>query len=249
MAIDATLFKLISYKEMTLLRYALYFTPPQDHPLSCTAQHWLGSDPFKGELCPQVAVAGFLPEELHHLTADPRRYGFHGTLKAPFELAAGKTEMQLLQALAEFSAECEAFEIAEMMLGELGPFFALVPGKESAALQMLADETVRRFEPFRAPLSQADIARRNPDELTESGRRNLEMWGYPYVFDDFRFHMTLTGKVPSERRAAMREVLEEKFAAFIGQPLLIDTLALFIEPQRGAPFTVHSLLPLGGTSK
>lgn len=234
---------------MTLLRYALYFTPPQDHPLSRAAQHWLGSNPFKGELCSQLAVPGFPPEELHDLTADPRRYGFHGTLKAPFELSAGRTETQLLQALDEFSAECEAFEIPEMMLGQLGPFFALVPSGECAELQMLADETVRRFEPFRAPLSDADIARRKPEELTESGRRNLETWGYPYVFDDFRFHMTLTGKVPAERRPAMREALEERFGAFIGQPLLIDTVALFIEPQHGAPFAVHSLLPLGGRSK
>jgi putative phosphonate metabolism protein len=234
---------------MTLLRYALYFTPPQDHPLSRAAQHWLGSDPFTGGVCPQVAVPGFPPEELRDLTADPRRYGFHGTLKAPFELAAGKTEMQLLQALDEFSAECETFEIPEMKLGQLGPFFALVPSNECTALQILADETVRRFEPFRAPLSQADIARRKPEELTEAGRRNLETWGYPYVFDDFRFHMTLTGKVPVEQRPAMRAALGERFGAFIGQPLIIDTLALFVEPHRGAPFTVHSLLPLGGTSK
>jgi len=231
------------------LRYALYFTPAEDHPLSQAAQHWLGSDPFKGGVCPQAAVPGFLPEELRDLTADPRRYGFHGTLKAPFELAPGKTEMQLLQAIDEFSAECEAFEIREMTLGQLGPFFALVPSDACAALQMLADETVRRFEPFRATLSDADIARRKPEELTESGRRNLETWGYPYVFDEFRFHMTLTGKVPVERRAAMRDALAARFGAFVGQPLLIDAVALFVEPQRGAPFTVHSLLPLGGTSK
>ncbi len=234
---------------MTLLRYALYFTPPEDHPLSHAAQHWLGSNPFKGGISPQTVVPGFSPEELRDLTMDPRRYGFHGTLKAPFELAPGKVETQLLQALDEFSAECDAFEIPVMRLGQLGPFFALVPAADNAALQALADETVRRFEPFRAPLSEADIARRKPEELTESGRRNLMAWGYPYVFEDFRFHMTLTGKVPAERRPAMRDALEQRFGAFIGQPLRIDTVALFIEPQRGAPFTVHSLLPLGGTSK
>ncbi|OJF91326.1 DUF1045 domain-containing protein [Pararhizobium antarcticum] len=231
------------------MRYALYFTPPEDHPLSQAAQNWLGSNPFRDGVFSQATVPGFAAEELRDLTADPRRYGFHGTLKAPFELAEGRTEAQLLQALDAFSADCAAFEIPEMTLGQLGPFFALVPQGECAALRAFADHLVLGFEPFRAPLCEADIARRKPDELTQSGRTNLMTWGYPYVFEEFRFHMTLTGKVPADRRAAMRAVLEDLFGAFIGQPLPVDTVALFVEPQRGAPFSVHSLLPLGGTSK
>jgi hypothetical protein len=108
---------------------------------------------------------------------------------------------------------------------------------------------VRYFSPFRAPLSEADIARRKPEMLSTQMRSNLFDWGYPYVFESFRFHMTLTGQVPTERQAAMKALLEREFAPFIGQPMDVTSLALFVEPARGAPFTVHSLLPLGGTSK
>ncbi|TCM54901.1 putative phosphonate metabolism protein [Rhizobium sp. PP-F2F-G48] len=227
------------------MRYALYFTPPKDDALTLAASAWLSRDAFLDGRVPTPEVPGFSTEELGTLTADPRRYGFHATLKAPFELAPGRTEAELLAALDEFSAESEPFEIPSLTLGQLGPFFALVPGAPSDALASFAAETVRRFEPFRAALSPEDMERRKPETLPPAERRNLETWGYPYVFDAFRFHMTLTGKVPEDRRPAMRTALEEAFAGFLGKPLPVTALALFIEPKRGSPFTVHSLMPLG----
>lgn len=230
------------------MRYALYFTPPADDALTLSAAAWLGRDAFLDGIVATPSLPGFAPEAVKQLTADPRRYGFHATIKAPFELAPGRTEKQLLQALDEFSAEGSAFDIPEIVLGQIGPFFALVPKEECPELQAFAGEAVRRFEPFRAALSPADIERRNPDRLTESQRSNLHAFGYPYVFDEFRFHMTLTGPVPSEQQATMRGVLEEAFAGFVGRPLAVNGIALFTEARRGAAFTVHSILPLGGAS-
>jgi putative phosphonate metabolism protein len=231
------------------VRYAFYISPDEDDPLSAAAARWLGANPFTGETWDLEPAGDFSSDELMALTADPRRYGFHGTLKAPFSLAPGKTEAQLLDELDVFSEECTPFEIPEMTLGQLGPLFALVPAVSCSELQDFADETVRRFSPFRAPLSDADIARRKPELLGDVMRSNLFDWGYPYVFESFRFHMTLTGPVPVDRQPAMKALLEQIFAPFIGQPLGVTSLALFTEPARGAPFTVHSLLPLGGTSK
>ncbi|MEK1929119.1 MAG: DUF1045 domain-containing protein [Pararhizobium sp.] len=231
------------------MRYAFYLTPDEDHPLTNAAAKWLGSNPFTGETARLEAASDFDAVDLTALTSDPRRYGFHGTLKAPFPLAAAKTEVQLLTAFDRFAEECAPFEIPEMVLGQLGPFFALVPAADCPELQALADETVRRFEPFRAPLSSDDLSRRKPDSLTDVHRSNLLSWGYPYVFESFQFHMTLTGPVPVERQVSMRALLEQTFAEFIGKPLAVTSLALFTEHARGAPFTVHSLLPLGGTSK
>ncbi|PYE33071.1 putative phosphonate metabolism protein [Rhizobium sp. PP-F2F-G38] len=227
------------------MRYALYFTPPKDDALTLAAAAWLSRDAFLDGRVPTPEVPGFTTEELGTLTAEPRRYGFHATLKAPFELAPGRTETELLAALDEFSAESEPFEIPSLTLGQLGPFFALVPGAPSDALSRFAAKTVRRFEPFRAALSAEDIARRNPEMLPTAQRENLENWGYPYVFDEFRFHMTLTGAVPKVRRPAVQAALEEAFAGFLDKPLPVTALALFIEPKRGSPFTVHSLMPLG----
>ncbi|MBP1858607.1 DUF1045 domain-containing protein [Rhizobium herbae] len=231
------------------MRYAFYISPDEDDPLSAAAERWLGGNPFTGETHALQAAGDFDAAELTALTADPRRYGFHGTLKAPFELAPGTSESQLLDVFDAFAGECVPFEIPKMVLGQLGPFFALVPAGNCPELQGLANETVRRFSPFRASLSEADMARRKPEQLSDVMRRNLLEWGYPYVFESFRFHMTLTGPVPAERQASMKRLLEQSFAPFIGKPLTVASLALFIEPERGAPFTVHSLLPLGGTSK
>lgn len=230
------------------MRYALYFTPPASDPLTLAAQRWLGRNAFTGANLEQPAVSGFDAAALSGLTADPRRYGFHATLKAPFTLAEGRSEAELIAEIGRFVSEVEPFEIPEAIVGRLGSFFALVPGDHFDPLQVFAGEVVRRFERFRAPLTSADIARRKPDELTAAERQNLVQWGYPYVFDEFRFHMTLTGRVPAERRDAVERVLLDQFAEFHGRPLAIHGLALFREPSRGADFTVHSLFPLGGAA-
>jgi len=227
------------------LRYALYFTPPASDPLTLAAQRWLGRNAFTGTPLVQPEANGL---DAAALTADPRRYGFHATLKAPFALAEGRSEAELLAEIGRFVSETEPFDIPEIIVGRLGSFFALVPGDHCDALQNFAGEVVRRFERFRAPLTSADIARRKPDELSAAERQNLVQWGYPYVFDEFRFHMTLTGRVPAERRDAVEGALRAHFAEFHGRPLPIAGLALFREPARGADFTVHSLFPLGGAA-
>nr|WP_274706801.1 DUF1045 domain-containing protein [Allorhizobium sonneratiae] len=229
------------------VRYAIYFTPPADAPLTRAASHWLGRDAFTGEDSPQPSVTGFTPERLAELTADPRRYGFHATLKAPFHLHDTKSEADLLEAFAAFCGKTAAFNIPSVIVSQIGPFFALVPDQTYTALQDFAASVVRHFEPFRAPLSEADMARRKPEKLNDSQRAHLLQWGYPYVFDDFRFHMTLTGPVTPEDSPAMQAELNGRFADITHQPLAITGLGLFIEDSRGAPFTVHSWLPLSGS--
>ncbi len=112
-------------------------------------------------------------------------------------------------------------------------------------LQIFAASVVEAFEPFRAPLSDADIARRRPERLTEAQRKNLATWGYPYVMDEFRFHMTLTTQVEAEHASPVGAELRHRFGAYEGVPLAIDGLALFVETARGEPFTIHRWQPLG----
>ncbi len=219
------------------MRYAVYFTPPADDPLTLAANAWLGRDAFGR------AVDSFAGDEA--LTREPARYGFHGTLKAPFHLAQGKSESDLLAAFDNFASKTPAFEIGETKIGQLGPFFALVPAEgHETQISAQAQSVVESFEEFRAPLGHADIERRNPDALPERQRNYLLKWGYPYVFEEFRFHMTLTGKVPKDQRATVRSKLDTHFAAFSGKPLKISHIALFCEPHRGAPFDVLRLRAL-----
>ncbi len=231
------------------LRYALYFTPPKDDPLTGAASIWLGRDAFTGEAYPAPEEDGMPAAEQFELTADPRRYGFHATIKAPFALASSVTERDLIAVVEDFAGRTPAFDVPELVLGQIGRFFALVPGFMHAPLQDFAASVVKSFEPFRAALSEADVTRRKPEQLTESQRSNLMRWGYPYVMGDFGFHMTLTGQVPEERSALMKSILEKRFADFIGRPLSISGLAVFIEEERGALFKIHSWLPLAGAKR
>ena len=213
------------------MRYAIYFTPPAEDPLVHAASSWLGRDAFGRDVEEAAPQYGLIRE--------PARYGFHGTLKAPFHLAAARSESELFDAFDEFAARTSPFEIGKMAIEQIGPFFALVPdtGHETQ-ITKLAEDVVRSFEPFRAPLGHADIERRNPKALPERQRRYLLDWGYPYLFEEFRFHMTLTGKVAPEETASTYERLKSRFGSFDGKPMKISHLALFFEPERGAPFNV-----------
>ena len=220
------------------MRYAIYYTPSLQHPLAHAAMTWLGRNGFDDKVVP--TYHGF-----EDLVAAPRKYGFHGTLKAPFRLAEGHNEAELLAQFQDFAARQKSFTLPALTLARLGPFFALVPSASNQDLQKLCDDCVTHFEPFRAPLSEADIARRKPETLTSKQCAHLMAWGYPYVFDEFRFHLTLTGQVPQTRASNVEAALHAHFAEFIDQSLAIDMLALFVEPEAGAPFKVHATAGLG----
>lgn len=231
------------------MRYAIYFTPAKDDPLTQAASLWLGRDAYEGRDLTPPTDTGLTEDEWRAMTADPRRYAFHATLKAPFALADGKDEAGLIAAVDAFAGEAVAFDIPDLVVAGLGPFFALVPGAPNPNLQDFAGSIVEHFEAFRAPLSDADIARRKPEKLSEPQRDYLHRYGYPYVMEEFRFHMTLTGPVAEERRTAMHALLTDRFAAFTGKPRRIDALTVFVEPQRGKPFSVLHRVPLTGSQK
>ncbi len=217
------------------MRAAIYFTPPDDAPLAHLASDWLGRDAFTG------AQTRPLEPWLQPLVADPARYGFHATMKAPFRPAGGVSLEALDDHLAAFCAAREATTIRALALHRISGFFALVPDRAEPALDALAAETVRAFEPVRAPLGPAELARRKPESLSERQRAYLTDWGYPYVFEEFRFHMTLTGRVPEDAAPAVEAMLLARFEPVLGQPLRIGSLALFCESGPGQPFLVHSL--------
>ncbi|WP_099864602.1 DUF1045 domain-containing protein [Pararhizobium haloflavum] len=226
------------------MRYALYFTPPARHPLTMAAARWLGRDAFSGKAIESPAVAGLTSDDIWHHTAAPRRYGFHATIKAPFQLAADRSESELLADLMQFCGRLEPFAVP-LAINRIGPFFALTPEVPSPALQDLADAVVRRFEPYRAALSEADLERRSSGSLTCRQLEYLQRWGYPFVFDMFRFHMTLTGPIAKEEAPQVEQALAAYFEPLLGEPLDVASLALFIEPESGAPFIVDSLHPMG----
>lgn len=229
------------------MRYAVYYTPGPAHRLAGAAATWLGRDPHTGEARKQPDLDWLPADDLERLTADPRRYGFHGTLKAPFRLGRDVRAADLVDELERFAAAAAPVMVPTgLKVARLGPFFALVPADACPDLAAFASDCVRRFEPFRAPLSDTELERRRRSRLTDNQDSLLVKWGYPYVFDEFRFHMTLTGRVPETLRDPMQEELETYFADHTGRALQLDTLSLFAQAAPDEAFLVQAIYPLEG---
>jgi len=234
-------------------RVAIYAAPgsgpdPYGARLLERAEEWLGRSTI-GRSVRDAGNQGCEPtgwtrEAIDALTVDARRYGFHGTLKAPFRLAAGRSLGELDRAVAQFAANHADVLIPQLALTRLDSFYALTPGVTAKPLHTLADQVVAALDEFRAPLEPAERARRRPERLTERQRDLLDAWGYPYVFDEFRFHLTLTDRVAPEHRPEVEAVLRDWFADSLGRDIALDVLAVFVEPEPGAEFELHSYHPL-----
>jgi len=72
----------------------------------------------------------------------------------------------------------------------------------------------------------------------------LDCWGYPYVMEEFRFHMTLTCRLDTERRGSILAMLRERFAVLGLERLAIDRLALFKQDAASARFRIIESWPL-----
>ncbi|MES1149361.1 MAG: DUF1045 domain-containing protein, partial [Bradyrhizobium guangdongense] len=178
------------------------------------------------------------------ITADPRKYGFHATLKAPMSLAPGSSESELTAACAGFAGTARPIPVIRPVVESISGFLAVIPAEPVADLQRLAADGVRDFDAFRAPLTAEDRARRKPDRLTKRQRDYLDRWGYPYVMEEFRFHMTLTGRLDAERRGPILEMLQRRFAALRLETLAIDRIALFRQPDAASRFRIIGEWPL-----
>lgn len=227
---------------MTAPRYAIYLAPSPDTPFWRAASRVIGRDAVTGESLPFPPLAPCDAADWAEVTAEPRRYGFHATLKAPFELAEDVDEALLVEAARGFAAARHGFSIADLSVKAMKSFIALTPDAPHADLDGLAADCVVAFEPFRAPLAPAERARRVATLADPRHVASVDRWGYPWVFEDFRFHMTLTGPLAEPRREAVRAEL----AAFLGdvaRPFAVDAIVVFRQERRDAPFRVLERFP------
>ncbi|MBR0961383.1 DUF1045 domain-containing protein [Bradyrhizobium japonicum] len=219
-------------------RYAIYFAAGRDSALSRFGAGLLGYDAYSGDEARFPHEALQIAPDWHDVSADPRRYGFHGTLKAPMALASGKTEAELIAACTMFAGRARRLPVIRPVVDTISGFIAVIPAEPVDALQELAADSVRDFDAFRAPLTAEDRARRKPEKLSERQRDYLDRWGYPYVMEEFRFHMTLTGRLDVERRGPILQMLREQFAALKLDALTVDRIALFKQDDARARFRI-----------
>lgn len=206
-------------------RYALYWAPDPG-PLAEFTAAWLGWDAAGGCAVDHPDLPG-LPLPVAEITAAPRIYGFHGTVKPPFRLAPGTEAAALHRAAAALCARAAPVTLPRLALHRLGGFVALTPVGEAGALAALAAEVVANLDPFRAAPTDAEIARRRPDRLTDRQRAHLARWGYPYVMEDFQFHLTLSGDLPEAEARAVAAALDPVLAPMLPRPFRVDSLCLF----------------------
>lgn len=216
-------------------RFAIYFAPAATSNLWERAATWLGRDASDGSLF-DGAVAGIDRDRLLNLTQSANRYGFHATIKAPMALAEGVTETELRAALEQFAARHQPIELGRLKLASLQGFLALMVDGENEALQDFAAHVVEDFDPFRASMSVKDRAARAGKGLTPRQLELLDAYGYPYVFEEFRFHMTLTDRLAEADAAEVTAAAGTWFGPALEEPVVLDRLSLFHEPEAGTPF-------------
>jgi putative phosphonate metabolism protein len=231
-------------------RYAVYYVPAPQSALYRFGSSLLGYDCYSGS---EIGFPQALPvpePAWRELTQEPRRYGFHATLKAPFRLADGADEAELVEAFHAFCRSKAVAAVFTLVVAVVEGFIAIVPSENEPTVDRLAAACVAAFDRFRAPLSAHDRARRLGTALSDRQAQNLERWGYPYVFEDFRLHLTLTGRLPAERQATVLPFLRERFAAAGGPGAVrIDAVALLRQDDAEARFRVLSRVAVSGDAQ
>ena len=228
-------------------RCAVYFVPEVHGDWWQAGSQWLGRCAASGAAYAPPDILGVAPAEFHALTADPRRYGWHATLKAPFTLATGQRLDDLRSAMQALASQWPAFDLPPLRVSNLGGFLALRPEGDLTRLNALAAACVQQLNPLTQALNEAELARRRQAPLTPEQDRLLLTWGYPWVLDHFQFHLSLSGplgKCSPEVKAALLQAAQARFETL---PVCrFAHIALFIEPQAGADFELLDTLELHG---
>ncbi|MCA3322971.1 MAG: DUF1045 domain-containing protein [Roseomonas sp.] len=226
---------------VTPYRIAIYYAPGTDDPLHERASAWLGRDAFTGSILPQKPVAGV---DIAEVTADARGYGFHATLKPPFRVQGNMKAA--LQTAQDFAARTAPFALPPLTITDLDGFLAIRESAPCPALQAFADGCVSALDAHRAPPTEAEIARRKPEDLSPRQREYLQAWGYPYVFAEWRFHMTLTRRLTPAEKTIILPAVTQALGNTPAAARAVTDICIFAQDAPGAPFMILERLKLRG---
>jgi hypothetical protein len=231
---------------MSFPRYALYVTLPPEVPLARFGAGALGYECEGGEVVTQIVPAGLDPAAVAAAASAPSLYGFHATIVAPFYLAPGSTRGDLISALQSFGASRKPCVVGRLRLASLSRFIALVPLAPSPAVSAFAADTLAAFDEFRATPSTAERERRIAAGLSARQLALLDRWGYPYVLEEFRFHMTLAGPLEAANCERWLAAYQAAFAPLAHHALVVDAISLLCQEEPDAHFRLVRRQPLTG---
>jgi Protein of unknown function (DUF1045) len=229
-------------------RYALYLTPPPDSDLWRFGCDVIGRDALTGAPCDGFSLEAYTPDAWRGMTGDPRRYGFHATLKAPFSLRLDLDADDLFERVADFARRHSPFDAGELKVGVVKAgrgldLVALKPEDPLKELRSFESNVIRGLDRLRAPFVERGRQYRMSERLTPRQAYYLHAWGYPYVLDEFDPHFTLTNAIPDADRVAR---LEWDFGLRVpSRTLHVDALTLFGQGEPDGEFRILHRFPLG----
>ncbi len=227
-------------------RYAIYYAPELGSPLDKFGQAWLGRDTRTGNRIRQPEVVGVYSRELQNIVSPATLYGFHGTLKPPFFLSVPELKETLVRELKTFAAEESPFLLPRLVLAHMGRFLVLQPERTDGQINQLSERCVRRFDSFRRPPSAEELNGRCFLGLNSSQEKNLIEWGYPYVMDQFKFHLTLTGPIIDVHLSEhLFNELERQLEGIDLSAIRVASICLFVQTEKDQPFMLHSRYQFG----
>jgi putative phosphonate metabolism protein len=226
-------------------RYAIYWAPARGSLLWQAGCRWLGRDPQTQQRLAQPDVPGMPSVQVERLTASARLYGLHATLKPPFQLAPGCKVAELDAVLRELAGHMQPVRPLYLALAPLSGFLALQLAQPNPRLMQVADHCVIALDRFRHPPHEQELAKRRAAGLDARQEALLQQYGYPYVLDRFRFHVTLTDRLTDSDRAVLEPWLRAHFHPALQAPLTLDDICLFVQDAPGAPFRLERRYRVG----
>jgi hypothetical protein len=215
------------------MRYAIYFCPASDTPLGRLGHDWLAA-------AHAPELPGISTERRNALLVKVRRYGWHATIRAPFTLADDVTYDDVHHAATSVANACASFELP-LHIHRLAGFLALRPCVDSTQPKQLAATCLKALAPLCAPLSGEMMEQRSAgldaDEITF-----LRRYGYPYVLDRYRFHLTLSAPATEFEEQAMRQWLAPRVAEL--PSTRVDALSICREATPGGAVELIERIPL-----
>ena len=223
------------------MRVAFYYAPHQDDPLWHSGARWLGRDPAANTPLAQPDLPGIAA-----ITADARHYAFHATLKPPMALGTGVDWAAVLDAAHAIAACIPPFDLPRLAVADIHGFLALRETSPSPELQAFADACIAGADHLRRPPEAGELERRRRAGLSPAAEANLRRWGYPSVFANWFFQMTLTRRLTADQHAFWRPAAEAHFADVLGLPRRVSDLCLFTQAEATAAFVLARRIPLRG---
>ncbi len=220
------------------MRVALYWTPEPQDPLAALGAAWLGRDAETGALVPHPDVQG-----LAALTEAPRVYGFHATLRPPMRLATGWEEF--IAAARDVAARVAPFDMPALVVSDLSGFVALREQVPCPALQALCDACVLNTDRHRLQPGADELNKRRRAGLSARQEAMLQRWGYPYVLEEWFFHMTLSRRLQPREMARLLPQAAAYFGPALAVTRRVETVSVCTQLDGGV-FLVAERLVLQG---